>query len=96
MTGDDVVELWMQWTERKEEIMNLFIPLPEGQRLGQFLMNELYRISPTVEHLITGSLWDPFHNNRMIPEFFKSVDEHFSRWERNCRSIEFMRAGVNR
>lgn len=87
MTGDDVVALWVEWTERKEQIMYEFFPLPSNQRLGQFLMNELYMVCPTIERLITGSFADPFNDNAKIPDFFKQVDDAFIRWERLCHLL---------
>jgi hypothetical protein len=44
-----------------------------GQRLGQALFNNLYRMHPELADSIRGTEVDPFHNNNKIADFFEAI-----------------------
>jgi hypothetical protein len=49
---------------------------PKELRLGQFMMNQLYKISPNLYSFIIDTEFDPFFDDRHIPDFLKTLSDH--------------------
>ena len=93
MTGDDVVDKWIQWNESVSSIRETFAQKSlsyssRGMREGQTLMNELALIARQIERIVVGSRYDPFHDDSRIEDFLRWVDHKFSVWEQVLRALD--------
>lgn len=93
MTGDGVVDKWIEWNDAVSSIRQTFAEKSlsyhsRGMREGQTLMNELALIAPQIEQTIVGSMQDPFHDDSRIEDFLRWVDHKFSVWEQVLRALD--------
>jgi hypothetical protein len=51
---------------------------PRNQRLGQHAFNLLYRVRPDLTEAIRGTIYDPFHSNLRLADFYTYLKEHWN------------------
>ena len=50
---------------------------PNHQRLGQFIMNELYKVRPDLHEAVTGTNSDPFYQDSRIQALWDWLIENW-------------------
>jgi hypothetical protein len=50
-----------------------------GQRRGQAIFNTAYEMFPEEVRFLDGSLYDPFYDDRKIPEFLERLADRLTR-----------------
>ena len=61
----------MRYSEWFKFVQIVFGDRPEHQRLGQWAFNTLYTLHPDMAKEISGTEFDPFHRDHVMPVFMK-------------------------